>query len=338
MTQPDLETVLERLRQGALEALIDLCLDDLATRPIASFVRADRVASHTVDALKEAAASPQLEDKLRAQLAPLRGATVEPDADGRSFPVGETLRDHLPQELTDPIQELLAEPWLPERELVLRLLDHDAMRTLIQEVLHASLMRFAQKMRSFKPDTSKIRAGLGRRVPTGLSRLRDLGTGVVSVVGSEIESQLDARVGEFVSQAISAVLGHVATLFTAPERAETMGDWRAYGMAVVLDTELEAFAAEARKMDPDRAVAATAQAIRALAQRESLEEELRTLVRTTLEPWQERSLQAQLEALGLEKAWRASTREWLQDQLEPVLNTTAFHAWLQALLGPADKI
>lgn len=334
MSQTDL--VLERMRDGALEALIEICIDDLLARPIGQLLPAELVAQRAVAALRDAAAAPGLEEQLRQQLTTLREQAIEPDASGRAYASGHTLRRHLPPELTDPVEELLAEPWLPERDLVLRLLDHAAMRSLLQEVLHAALVRFARKMRSLKPDTSKLKAGLGRRVPTGLSRLKDLGSGVVSVVGSEIESQLDARVGEFVTQAISAVLGHVATLLTAPERAETMGDWRAYGFRVVLDTELEAYAAELRKLDPERAVAATAGAVRALAERDSLEAELTELVTDAMAPWAQRSLGEQLRALGLEDAWRSTLVSWLQEQLEPVLETTAFRAWLQALLGTTE--
>ena len=337
MTPLDPEAVLERLRAGALDALIDLCLDELLARPVSQLVSPGFVAQRAVAVLRQAAASPTLEPWLAEQLATLRAQLILPDDSGRAFPPDENLRTHLPRELTDPIEELLAEPYLPDRELVLRLLDHHAMHSLIQEVLHATLVRFARKMRSLKPDTSRLRSGLGKRVPTGLSRLKDLGSGMVSVVGSELEAQLDQRVGEYVNQAISAVLGHVATLLTAPERAATMGDWRAYGLRVVLDTELEAFAAEARKLDPDHAVAATAGAVRALAARETLEGELTELVRRAMAPWEQQTIGALLQTLGLEQALRETWREWLGEQLSPVLETTAFRAWLQALLGTTDQ-
>jgi hypothetical protein len=143
-------------------------------------------------------------------------------------------------------------------------------------------------------------------------------------------------VGEFVSQAISAVLGHVATLLSAPERAETMGDWRAYGFRVALDTELEAYATELRKLDQERVVTATLRAVRSLAARDTLEGELTELVTQVMSPWERHSLQQQLESLGLEQAGRGALRSWLLEQLEPVLETTAFRAWLQALLGTAE--
>jgi hypothetical protein len=334
MPQPDADLILERLRSGALEALIDICLDDLLQRPIGQLVSSSLVASRLVAALGELASSPTLEPWLREQLTTVKASTIEPSGPGgRAFPPGDTPRRFLPAELTAPVEELLAEPYLPDRELVLRLLDHEAMHSLIQEVLHASLTRFAQRMRSFKPDTSRLKAGLGRRVPGRLSKLKDLGTGMVSAVGSEIESQLDQRVSEFVSHAISAVLAHIATLLTAPERAETMGDWRAYGLRVVLDTELEAFATEARKLDLEHAVGAMVRAVRALAEREGLEAELEAGLDKVLQPWSERKLGQQLEQLGIEQAWRDLWRSWLSEQLAPVLNTTAFRAWLQDLLG-----
>lgn len=338
MTTADTERVLELLRAGALEALIDICLDELLARPVSQLISPELVARRTMVILRATADSPTLEPWLEEQLDALLAQYIQPDDSGRAYAEGETLRRHLPRELTDPIEELLAEPYLPDRELVLRLMDHQAMHSLIQEVLHATLVRFAHKMRSLKPDTSRLRSGLGKRVPPGLSRLKDLGSGVVSVVGSEIESQLDQRVGEYVSQAISVVLGHVATLLTAPERAETMGDWRAYGLRVVLDTQLEAFAAEARKLDPKRAVAATAGAVRSLAARETLEAELAELVQAAMGPWQHHSIGQLLSSLELEQACRSSWRAWLREQLAPVLETTAFEAWLQALLGTTDHI
>jgi hypothetical protein len=338
MSQPTTDQILARLRDGALDSLVELCLDDLLERPVVpGLLRPETVAQRAVSVLRATAASPRLEPWLRDQLEELRARTIEPDASGRAHSPGATLRDHVPAELSAPLEELLTEPWLPDRALVLRLLDHEAMHSLIHEVLHAALTRFAKKMRSLKPDTSKLRSGLGKRVPGSLSRLKDIGSGVVSVVGSEIESQLDQRVGEFVSQAISAVLGHVATLLTAPERAETMGDWRAYGLRVLLDTELEAWAVEARKLDPERAVQAMAKALRALAGRDTLEAELTDLIGVALDPWREQRIGELLRELGIEEAWREAGRSQLVELLGPVLDTTAFHAWLHALLGTADQ-
>jgi hypothetical protein len=338
MTQPTPDLLIQRLRDGALEQLIELCIAQIEQRPVADLLPAELLAERSVAALQAAAAAPELERRLAEQLELVRGSTIMPRADGRAFPPGETLRDHIPEELTAPVEALLSEPYLPDRELVLRLLDHPAMHSLIQEVLHATLVRFVRKMRSLEP-TKRLRSGLGKRmpVPSSLSRLKDLGSGVVSVVGSEIESQLDQRVGEYVTQVISAVLAQVATLLTAPERAETMGDWRAYGMRVVMETELEAFAREARKLEPEQAVATAARAVRSLAQREGLEDELTLLWRRALAPWEERALGELLGELGLGEVWRSGLRDWLSDLLVPVLDTTAFSAWLEALLGMIEE-
>jgi len=214
-------------------------------------------------------------------------------------------------------------------------MDHEAMHGLIQEVLHATISRFARKMRSFKPDTTRFKAGLRRAapVPPGLSRLRSIGSAAVSAMGSEIESQLDQRVGDFVSQAISAVMGHIATLLTAPERAETMGDWRAYGLRVALETELEVYATEARKLDPERVVQTVTRALEALAARESLERELVAGLEAPLEQIGATTLGEWLRGAGLEETWREAAVAWLGDQLLPVTETTAFRAWLQGWLG-----
>ncbi len=339
MTELELDALVQRLHDGALASLFDLVLDDLWSKPVTELLEPAFLAARISTALRESADDPKLEAWLGEQFARWRDATIEPGPDGRAFPPGETLRRWITPEISEPAEALLSEPYLPDRDLVLRLMDHEAMHSLIQEVLHASISRFARKMRSFKPDTSRLKAGLRRAapVPSGLSRLRSIGSAAVSAVGSELESQLDQRVGDFVSQAISAVMSHIATLLTAPERAETMGDWRAYGLRVVLDTELEVYAAEARKLDPDRAVSATLTALRALAKRPTLERELEDHLQLALAPLGELSLGAWLRDAGLEETAREAAHTWLVQHSKPVLGTTEFRAWLQGWLGMGES-
>ncbi|MFH1464192.1 MAG: hypothetical protein ABIO70_07385 [Pseudomonadota bacterium] len=334
----DLDLLIARLDGGALRSLADLATDHVLASTVGELLPAAVVARHVAAGVRAAAARPDLGAWAQARLGELVEASIAPGPDGRRYPRGDTLRAHVPAELTDPVERLLGEPYLPDRALVLRLLDHEAMRSLISEVLQAALVRFARKMRSMGPDTAMLKAGLGRaaRMPPGLSRLRSLGSGVVSAVGSELEHQLEQRVSEHVSQAISAALGQVATLLTAPERAATMGDWRAYGLRVVLDTELEAFAVEARKLDPARAARALTEGLVALARREGLEEELTQLLDGVLAPWRERTLKELVEEAGIEEAWREAWWALVEAQAGPVIHSAAFRAWLAAWLGSAS--
>jgi len=331
----DPERLVARLEQGWLGALADLCLDEVLARRAGDLLPASVLARHLAAGIRQAAARPDLRPWLAERLVALRSRSLDPGPGGRRFPRGDTLRGHLPAELTDPLERLLAEPYLPDRALVLRLLDHDAMHTLIQEVLQAALVHFARKMRSLGPDGSLLKAGLGRaaRLPPGLSRLRSIGSDVVSAVGSELEYQLEQRVSEHVSQAISAVLGQVATLLSAPERAATMGDWRAYGLRVVLDTELEAFAAEGRKLDPALAARALADGLTALARHPDLEARIEAGALDALAPWADRTLGSLLDDAGLRGAWRDAWREAVVTGAGPILRSPGFQAWLAGWLG-----
>ena len=335
MSTPDLDLLIRRLDEGDLRALADLVLDHVLDCPVGELLPVTVVSRHVASGLRAAAARPDLEAWAEARLREGVAASIAPGPGGRRFSKGDTLRAHVPAELTSPLERLLGEPYLPDRALVLRLLDHEAMHSLIAEVLQAAMVRFARKMRSMGPDTAALRAGIGRaaRLPPGLSRLRSLGTGVVSAVGSEIEYQLEQRVSEHVSQAISAALGQIATLLTAPERAATMGDWRAYGLRVLLDTELEAFAVEARKLDVARAARALTEGLTALARREGLEGEMAEILAATPAPWRERRLGDLLGETGLEAAWREAWWALVEAQARPLIHSPAFRAWLAAWLG-----
>ncbi len=346
MNPSDAPILMQRLRDGSLEALVDLALDEFQSRPLAELADPAWLAQRMVGALQAAADNPSSEAWLRERLAGLRARMAEPEA----FDADDNLRRRLPAELIEPAQALLAEPYVPERALMLRLLDHEAMHSLIQEVLHDILVRFGRKLRNLTPDTGRLAAdagrlaaglgrgrlaaGLGRsRLPSGLSRLKDLSTGVASVVGAELEHQLDQRAREFGSQAISAVLGQVATLLTAPERAETLSDWRAHGLGVILDTELADWAKELRKLEEEQLLGTAKGMLQALARREGLQEEIEALARSAMDELGSTSFGDQLQESGMEQEWRETTRSLLLESLSSLIETPAFQSWLEDWLA-----
>jgi len=325
------DAVRARLGNGALDRFAALAVDDLLARPVHDLVATPVVASALARAIRQAAADPATGRGLRTEARRLAARAASP-----RHPRAR-LRRRIPREVTDPLRALLAEPWVPERDLVLRLLDHAAMHTLVQEVLQESVVGFARRVRSLAPDRLPHLARAVRRTPVlqGLSRLKALSSGVVSAVG--IEEHLEQRAGEFVSQGIRSALVHVATLLTDPGRSGTLADWRAHLLDAVLDTNDAAWAREARKTDPDHVAGAILAGIEGLAARPDLEATLGDVLSRSAGPWAQGTLGERLGAMGLLEPFREAATAILAERARALVEGPAFGAFLDEILLDADE-
>ncbi len=326
------DAVRTRLADGLLDRFAALAVDDLLGRPARELVASPAVAAALAEAIRLAAAHPATDAGLRAEARRLLARAASP-----SHPRAR-LRRRIPREVTDPLRTFLAEPWVPERDLVLRLLDHEAMRSLVQEVLQESVVGFARRIRSLAPDRLPAlrRAVRGTPVGEGLSRLRAIGSGMVSAVGSEIEGHVEQRAREFVAMGVRAALLHVATLLTDPGRSGTLADWRAHLLDAVLDTEDAAWAREARKTDPEHLSAAVVRGLRGLAARRDLEALLGDLLARPVDPWAEGTLGERLEAAGLLEPFRQAATAILRERAARLVEGAAFRDLLDDLLDEPD--
>ncbi len=329
---PDL--VLARLEGPALDGLIGLVVDHLLERPVAGLVDPDSVARLFVSALDTAAKSDRTEAWIRERVTAARGQ-VPPGRPG----------DRVPAELRLPLRDVVGRPYLPNRALIGRLLDHAAMERLLREVLTGTLRGFAKRLAHLSPPpmaAEAAKAGLGRlrQLSQGVRGLSD---GVLGNLSHEIEHRAEARVREFVEEALQATLSEVADHMCRPENAGAYADWRVHILDTVLATENRVLAAELDKLDPDRLVATGAATARALAGRSGLQQEVAELVRTALETMGPRSLRDFLSETGLdagdaaaaEAKWRAEVEAQLGLRGREIITTPAFKAWLQELLQEA---
>ena len=106
-----------RLRDGGADRLADLLLDDLLDRPLAELIDARWLAERLVVSLRSAAADPRVERWFRDRVNDLRARV----------PAGPP---PLPAPIRGPLHELLRRPYVPDRAIVGRLLDHDTARAL----------------------------------------------------------------------------------------------------------------------------------------------------------------------------------------------------------------
>lgn len=325
--------VIARLRAHGVDRLIELYLDEILERPMQEVLDPTRLARSLAGAIRSAAARPDLADRVQVMLRDLQERST------REAREQDSLRKLLPPELHRSFRPLLSEPWVPDRRLVEALMDHEAMSSLVTDVLQAVLISFGKKIRSIAPDAGRVsQLGSGLRAP-GLSSLRAIGSSVAAVgsgvahaFGAEIERQIEQRAREHVDGAIQSVLSDVVSHLTDPRRARSMAAWRAHCLGVVMDTPMTTWGAELRKLKPETLGPAILASLRALAASEDLAERLEGVIRSAFDNSTKRSLGQHLRDLGLEEEWRRETALLIRSSMNPLLASDAFATWVEEML------
>lgn len=328
------DQILGRLRAGMLEELADLVVDHVLDRPVIELVDPDWLAGQVVHSLQAATSGPRTASWLREQVQGLRERVPE----GR---VG----DHVPAEIADPLRMVLARPVVFDRVLMGRLLDHEAARGLVKDLLRGSLDGFAKRLRTLSASVPSAPPAASR----GFGRLKALSQGVKTVsegvlggIGKELEERSGQRISEFLDASLSAAMGQVADHLTNPRHAPAYGAYRVHIMDTLLETDNALLNAELEKLDPDSLVATGAATARAIARRDGLQDELSGAFRAAIEEAGDQTLRGFLAETGIEEAagsdadapWRKDLQVQIAHQATAFVETPGFSAWLLRLLQP----
>ncbi len=299
-----MDKALARLRGGGIDAFVDLLLDDLLDRPVSELVEPEWLAARLAEAARSAAADPQVEQWFRDRITDARARV----------PSGKPT---LHPDIQEPLRALLQRPYVPDRRLTGRLLDHATTRLLLRNLFQDLLVSFVKKLKSPLPT--------GARGPLAFGGLKRLGEGMLGAVGHELEAQVEAKAREFMDAGIGRLVDQLADDLCNPKLTREYGDWRGHWLDVFLSTEISAIAAEVEKLDPDALVATGAALVRGIAGRPELEGQLTAVLRAAMEGAGDRSVRALLG--GLEQHGIDSVRELLVQRGRAVVATPAFEAW-----------
>jgi hypothetical protein len=307
------ERVIARLDDGALAKLVDLACDHLLDQPLHALVDAEWAAARIVEGMRSWSASEQNEAWLRAQIASLRARTPE-----------GSLRTHLPNEITEPLERLVQRPYVPDRAIIGRLLGHKTVEALVRELLVGTLHSFAQRLKPSVPRSSRLRS------------LKRVGDGVLGGLGQVLEGQAESRVRDFVDTVMAQVMAQIADHICNPGHADAFGRFRHHLIAQLLDTDLADLDRELEKLDPDDLVHTTAAAVRALAHREGLQAEIVEICQSVLDESGDTPLRAHLDEAGIADAWHTEARSRITQSAAAFVQTDAFRAWLDGVLDPSE--
>ena len=307
--------VLARLRGGGSDRFVDLLLDDVLDRPVAEIVDPEWLARQLVTAARSAAADARVERALHDRLAELR----------KRVPAGPV---SLPQELTDPLRKLLTRPYSPDRELVGRLLDHQAVRDLLRHLFQDLLVAFAKKLRPPIPSTGLSGAFSGKGPLGGFGKL---GGGMLGAMGEEVERQIEHKAREFMDHAVDRLVGKMADQLCSPDRNADYGAFRTHVVDVLGKTDARVLAGEVEKLDPDALVGTAAAVLRAYVGRDATEGEVAAIVRAAVT---EAGARTPRELLGgTEEHALGMVRDLLRQRAHAVVATSAFADWWDEMAG-----
>lgn len=318
------EAALQRLRAAddpALDRLAALVVDEALTRSAGELIRPPELARPLAAAVREAAASASLREGLVRRIDQLRT-----EAAGTST----RLADRVAPEVREAAARLLALPASPSPELAYRLLNHEALRTLLREVLQSTLARFVAGVRSV--DQGAL-GGLAGRVAKRGRGLLGAAEGIVGAVRGELETAFEGRVKDFVGGALDEAVRGVSTWVADPAHAGLAAGMRVSILDVLLDVPLGELVGEADEIGTDAVVDAMLDAVRAAAARPDLKADLARAMEEAVAPWADEQLQQVLDELGLASAARHGGEAVLAPLLREVAATEAFAAWWRELHG-----
>jgi hypothetical protein len=324
-----------RLAGGALDKLVHDVVQHVLERPVAELLEPGWLAQQVLTGLRAGTRDDRTERWVRDQLRELQAAV----------PKGK-LGGQVPSEVLVPLRAVLSRKLLFDRALVGRMLDHDAARHLVTDLLSGALHSFVEKLRPVAGVASSIGQSMtAGRAGRGFDRLKLLGQGVKGLsegvlggISAEIEHRAEGRVKDFVDGALSAAMDQVADHLCAPENAARYASYRLHVLDTVLDTDNRVLVGELDKLDPDNLVATVAGALRSLADRPGFEAELERALRAGIEGTGGRSLGDLLRETGIERGegddvWRARLTEQLSAEARIFVAGDAFGAWLTDLLA-----
>lgn len=321
-----MDRALERLRDADDPALGDLAVlvaDHVAARRLDEVLDSARLASAAADALRALAADDEarrrLVTRLEAERADLK-ATREP------------LRTWAVAELDATIRELLAVPVVPSEELTYRVINHEALRAMLREVLQGTLTRFVDGVRSIDKG---VLGGLGSKVASrGRGLLGGVGAaaeGLMGAVRDEVGARFDTSIRDSLGHATDEAVRAIARWVADPAHADTLARMRVSVFDVLLDVPVGDLVGEADAVDLDAISRTVWRGLQAAAARPDLEGVIHDAIAQARERRGDDTLGAWIDTLGLRDRWRDAARDLAADELRALVATPAFEAWWAAL-------
>ncbi|HCP46012.1 MAG TPA: hypothetical protein DIU15_08230 [Deltaproteobacteria bacterium] len=325
MTADDL---LSRLQDsspgGALDQLAEIIVAHQFRRPLGASLEAQELAELLQTTLTIWCESDQAEINL---VGTWRNELDKLQADER--PLSEAISDSLRSEL----EQLAAEPYALNRDLLLALIDRGPFRALVRELLVETLQNFAQRMSTPVADNkvAKKVLGIGQRArDRARSHSGALGS-LAGVVSEGVERQLDKKVTAFADGALSTVMQRIADYLCSPDRLADQEALRKGLLEGAWGFQVSELAAELDRSNLEAVATMLRSSLHSWVLRPDFQETASQWIEQQLRHVSDRSLEDLLEGTDVDRQLRALALEVTRSQLAELVDSEPFNRWLEAL-------
>jgi len=318
--------VLTRLRdpEGPLPALIDLVVLDLLGRTLGEVVDPARIAEMIASAVRDWLGSERGEARLVAAWSELVDRIQSEE---------RTLRELVPDEVRDAAERLAAQPYQPDRDALLALLDREPVRKLLREILQSTLVDFGKRVTAPVGASKGGRGlggalgGLGARAKQRAGVFGALAEEAIGAVGGELERRVEGKAAEFADTAMSGVLGRIVSLLSDPSRADDQAALREALLQGTWDWTGAMAATELRRGDPAAVAEVLREALAAWTGRDDFQETLGGWLETLLEEQGTLTLRDVLADLDLLESVTVGVTELMLERARDFVATGPFAEW-----------
>ena len=310
--------ILTKLREGALEELVDITLEHVLSQPLHTLIDPKFVHKQILMAISAASQGDQTEQWAKEILDQLR--TMAPEQ-----------TPHIDPQLLRPIEEFLAFPFHLDEDICLKLMSHEAIEELLRAVLTETLEEFGAKLKNLTelatPKTVSKGFGAFRSLRDKALKATPLGD-----ISQLIERQIQFKTAEHVNKSIGSSISKTAHLLAAESNRHLQGAYRLHILHTLLLAPASVYLKQVDDFGTQQVVELLSQFLAALAQNEGFHSGLSQAIAQSLELWGDKSLRDILSESGLGEDWLTDTRTMLSDVGQKLIETQPFGDWLQRLL------
>jgi hypothetical protein len=299
--------LLKNLRKSRtpLAALIHVLMDDILERPVGELFSTAELSGTIAVGIRSIAAEPRnehfLERQIYVSIADLQDAKF---------------KGKLPNRMIKAIRSLAAQPFVLDEDLITELLDHDAARILLREVLQLSMLSFSEQLANLVPG--------GNVISEFVSKVRGIAALTIGSDGMSVEEHINESVEKTLSPALRMTAERLADdSFTAE-----LADWRGHVLNVLLDQPVKELIGHLDQVAPKELASQLATLLQSIAEWSKLEEIIEKSVGVALDRAGDQSLRNIMYGASAEKDLRPVVEQQLVEAIWPFVQSSAFEEWL----------
>lgn len=222
-----------------------------------------------------------------------------------------SLRDVLPDEITDHLKQLVGREYRANRDLIQNFVEHPTMRTVIRNVLQETLREFVERTSDWIEESGSL---------PGMKGARNLFLNAFGMARSftkrfseAYEQRIEERIGSFVDEMIDEAIDNIVLQLTSEEMVPKLSDWRRDLVDVLLDQPIRRYLEELRKFDPDESLDDLGEIFLVIGEWDQSPDLVEALLTSALQQLEDQTIGEVLEIVGMRKTVESKASQILSE-------------------------